>query len=620
MTDNKTRIVITAKDETRAAIQSAMGGLQSITSAAARLPLIGTALAGAFSGAALTAGVKSAIDGADQLAKASQKYGVAVEQLSALSYAGKLADVSLEAIGTGLKKLSTNMADTAAGTGEARDAFKALGISVKETDGSLKSSDAVLAEIADRFAGMEDGAGKTALAVKLFGRAGADLIPLLNQGSKGLRDMKKEAEQLGAIVGGDLGRASEQFNDNLTRLGAAADAFKIAIAQQVLPALNNFTDAMVAAHKATGNFLSAFRLLGGSDAGNPVAALEAVETRLAKLRKLQAEIQNSSANKSILRDLPFIGTAGDLANLEKQIKFAEQQRVALLDLSNRRGAFDFGPPVWQTKTKPPAPYGESAIKKAADDSRRARQEAARAFEEDMRNTLALIQTKERLKDSYVDMIEPAAHTMRELRKFEEVAPAIGLTAEQIERIRDAFQEKIDFEQYGKPLKDITEEIRKQDDLAKDLGLTFSSAFEDAVIAGKKFSDVLKGLAQDIARIVLRRTVTEPLGNALSGMLKDVLPSFGGGKASGGAVYPGQYYVVGEKGPEVLLPNTSGTVVPNGALGGVTNNSVSIVVHADGGSRVQSDAAQGAELGRRLDAAVRGVLMAEMRPGGLLTGA
>ena len=102
------------------------------------------------------------------------------------------------------------------------------------------------------------------------------------------------------------------------------------------------------------------------------------------------------------------------------------------------------------------------------------------------------------------------------------------------------------------------------------------------------------------------------------MLKGLIPSFGGGKAAGGAVYPGQYYVVGENGPEVLVPGTSGTVIPNGAAGGVVNN-VSIVVNAEGDSRVQSDAAQGAELGRRLEGAVRAVLLAERRPGGLLAG-
>jgi hypothetical protein len=118
---------------------------------------------------------------------------------------------------------------------------------------------------------------------------------------------------------------------------------------------------------------------------------------------------------------------------------------------------------------------------------------------------------------------------------------------------------------------VNETLREQKSIADELGLTFSSAFEDAVIGGKSFSEVLKGIEKDIARIIIRKSVTEPLGNAISGIFSGInwgsIFSFGGGKASGGAVYPGQYYVVGEKGPEVLLPNTAGTVVPNNALGG-----------------------------------------------------
>jgi hypothetical protein len=65
--------------------------------------------------------------------------------------------------------------------------------------------------------------------------------------------------------------------------------------------------------------------------------------------------------------------------------------------------------------------------------------------------------------------------------------------------------------------DTTDALKEQKDLARDLGLTFSSAFEDAIVGGKSFSDVLKGLGDDIARIITRKTITEPLGNAVSKM-------------------------------------------------------------------------------------------------------
>lgn len=106
--------------------------------------------------------------------------------------------------------------------------------------------------------------------------------------------------------------------------------------------------------------------------------------------------------------------------------------------------------------------------------------------------------------------------------------------------------------------------------AGDMGLSFSSAFEDAIIGGKKFSDVLKGLSDDIGRIVMRKTITEPLGTAISGMVKGF--NFGDlFKAEGGPVSGGQSYIVGERGPEVFTPMSSGNITPNSKVGGNTFN-------------------------------------------------
>lgn len=114
--------------------------------------------------------------------------------------------------------------------------------------------------------------------------------------------------------------------------------------------------------------------------------------------------------------------------------------------------------------------------------------------------------------------------------------------------------------------------KETDSFAKDLGLSFSSAFEDAIVGGKSFSEVLKGLGQDVARIITRKAITEPLGNAASNMLKNF--SFGDlFKAEGGPVSGGQSYIVGERGPELFTPGGSGNITPNNKLlgGGTTNH-------------------------------------------------
>lgn len=123
--------------------------------------------------------------------------------------------------------------------------------------------------------------------------------------------------------------------------------------------------------------------------------------------------------------------------------------------------------------------------------------------------------------------------------------------EEIDRQSDAMQPK----------------VQKVNDLGKELGMTFQSAFENAVVGGKNLSDVLKGIDEDVARIIIRQTISAPLAGAISKAVTDSGFSFGGGKAAGGPVSPGMSYLVGENGPEVLnMGASSGNITPNGGGG------------------------------------------------------
>jgi hypothetical protein len=203
--------------------------------------------------AAATAGVaagfavlgKRAIDSADDISKAAQKVGVTTEALSRLKFAGDFADVSLEQLSGGLQRLAKNMADAAGGTGGAAErAFKALGISVTDASGQLRSADQVFIDIADRFGRLEDGSTKTALSMQLLGKSGTDLIPLLNEGAGGLKRYADEADQLGLTISGKTGKAAEEFNDTLTMLGRVVDGVAMQVATAALPALQGLVGTL----------------------------------------------------------------------------------------------------------------------------------------------------------------------------------------------------------------------------------------------------------------------------------------------------------------------------------------------------------------------------------------
>jgi hypothetical protein len=176
------------------------------------------AFTSAFTGREIVESAKRSLDAAEGFNKLSQSTGTTVEEISGFTYAAKLADVSQEALGMGLKNLSRGMMDAAAGTGDAKDAFDAMGLSVTDASGGLKTTGDMLIEVSEKFAGYEDSAGKTALAMKIFGRSGADLIPLLNQGKAGLAEAAKEGRAFGVVIGKEAAEAAERFNDNLKRL------------------------------------------------------------------------------------------------------------------------------------------------------------------------------------------------------------------------------------------------------------------------------------------------------------------------------------------------------------------------------------------------------------------
>jgi lambda family phage tail tape measure protein len=213
--------------------------------------LIAIAAAATAAGVAMVA---SGIETLDKLDDLSEKTGVTVEKLSALRFAGETTGTSFEALSGGLNKLSKTMAEAAGGNKEAIATFATLGVEVKNADGTLRAADAVLADVATRFAGYEDGAAKAALAQRVFGKSGADMIPLLNQGAAGLERARIEAEKLGAVFDGNIARAAADFNDNLAKIKLASEGAAISISGPLIQSLARLSQEFIEAKKNGGLF------------------------------------------------------------------------------------------------------------------------------------------------------------------------------------------------------------------------------------------------------------------------------------------------------------------------------------------------------------------------------
>lgn len=199
---------------------------------AAALPAIsfGAVLAGIVT---LT---KNALDSADAIGKLSQKTGISTEALSVLNVAAQTANVGFDQLTTGLEKFNKTAAAVDRGSAEA-------GASVRRLFGSSAALNGLNTEdkftkVAGAIAKMGDGYQKTAAAQDFFGKAGAELIPLLNDlGEGGFDKAREKAERLGLVIDQDLANAAQRANDAITSVKQEVQGAATQFAAGLAPAI-----------------------------------------------------------------------------------------------------------------------------------------------------------------------------------------------------------------------------------------------------------------------------------------------------------------------------------------------------------------------------------------------
>lgn len=541
MATPESKFVISAENRASSVIQrvqSDMAGLgSSAMSVASRFASFGATvpLALAAMGAAFVASVKGVTDLQDGMGKLAQRTGIGVSALSELNYAAKLSDVSTDELAHGVSRLTAKMADVAQGSKAAAGIFESLGVKVKNSDGSLRSADEVLKDIAQRFSEFPDGPEKSAFAIEIFGRAGAKLVPLLNQGRAGLADAADEARRFGIVIDEKAAKAAERFNDDLTRLAQAGEGLKIGLFTPVIAALADVTTGFLAARQAGLGFFNSL----GTDKDTITGQVEFYERRLARL---QGELDKGGRDvygrpvDTTLLDTQIAETTGHLEKLRRLqltlVGIGEPPGLAAPGATPRlRGASgkDMGDGKFSDPLAKLIETGElsdaARLDQILDTEERVRELLGKLTIDGMeQERLAIISETEANRnraDAWRDLIDPVSKYVRqleEIRRLVGIGPnAGGLTAEQGFAAEFDVQSKMQDD----VLKPMTAETKSASDAAKELGFTFSSAFEDAILGGKKLSDVLTGLSQDIGRVFLRKMVTEPLAAEAVALVKSL---------------------------------------------------------------------------------------------------
>lgn len=217
---------------------------------------IATAIKGLAAGAsvgALTGFVRETIDALDRLNDLAQQTGITADVLGGLGFAASQSGGNLDSVVAAAGKLNKTLAEAAAGKDDAVEFFKALGLSAVDASGKTKTVEVAMAEIADKFAGFADGPEKAALALRGFGKAGAEQIPLLNEGgAKLLENVEYYKRYSGVTV--EVTKRADEFNDVLGKIKVISGALGVGIASELLDPMKAIADAFLDAKEKGSDF------------------------------------------------------------------------------------------------------------------------------------------------------------------------------------------------------------------------------------------------------------------------------------------------------------------------------------------------------------------------------
>lgn len=155
---------------------------------------------------------------ADDMADLSARTGITATRLQELQFAGNILGVDLETVTGANARLTRSMYAAQQGGDAQQAAFDALGISVTDTEGRLRSSQEVFGEVIDRLGQIENPTERDALAMALMGRNAMELNGIITQGSEGMQDLYNQAHAVGAVMSEEDVAAAGAFQDQLDSL------------------------------------------------------------------------------------------------------------------------------------------------------------------------------------------------------------------------------------------------------------------------------------------------------------------------------------------------------------------------------------------------------------------
>jgi len=235
MADQNLRFTISAIDKTQRAFGKVAAGLgrvrKSIMSVQGALVALGAG-----------AGLKLMADQIDDLAKASSRLGMTVNELQSLQFAAGQTGASAEELEKGLTRFNRSISEASTGIGTGLRSFEALSIKVTDAAGNLRPTNELLNLTADRLAKIKDPADRVRIAFDLFGRSGVNLINTLQAGSEEMNKLREEFNKFTVELTEANAKATEDANDRFAKIGETFASIGRKITSFLLPKLADLAE------------------------------------------------------------------------------------------------------------------------------------------------------------------------------------------------------------------------------------------------------------------------------------------------------------------------------------------------------------------------------------------
>lgn len=465
-------------------------------------------LTGALSVAAVTTYAKAIIDSVDALNDLADATGTSIENASALEDIAARTGASMDTVTAAMIKFNSTLKDAKPGS-DAHAALTALNLDINELK-NLDPAEALL-KTATALAGFADDGHKARITQELFGKSLKEVAPFL-------KDLAEKGA-LVATVTSEQAAEAEKFNKQLFAMQKNVQDLSREIAGPLVKAFNDFIDRQKEA-KTQGKFGLFTSLKDVADAessrartgswGDPVGNAGRGYINPALIKPSLSDLPDTTKKTAAQKDQK---TEADryLESLQKQIeKSLDLNAVQTLGFEINAGHLG----------KMNAAMQDRLVSLALElDANNKLTQAAKENSAAIEEFFAQIDRQDKEKQTALERLYAATPT-KALEAQQKDMQALATEFEQ-----GRISEQLYLEAVTARLDLTASKTDKAQTAAEKLGLTFASAFEDAIVSGKDLGNVIDGLIIDMGRMVVRQAVTEPMANYFSSMIGSFLPSF-----------------------------------------------------------------------------------------------